>query len=180
MLNKRNCLICLLLGYYSSAVHAKTDIELSLSAAQVSFSVKEKGGGPTFKDNSKLINFGVGAYRKVTDESAWGVVVEYAKPLDRENELPGNGTILALRPVNWRYQWNHNTSSELFFGAAKYDWQKAAIGYYAGAELSYSPRKSHLYLGVQLKYFHDLTYDTSQDDLFVNGSSFGVKVGYKF
>ncbi len=177
---KRNGLLGVLLTCGSMTVNAKTDIEFSVSALEFNLTAKEKGGGPEYKDDSNAVNFSVGAYRNVTDESAWGVVAEYSNPLGRSNALAGNGSVLAIRPINWRYQWSYNLSSDLFFGAAKYDWEKAAIGYYAGAELSYAPRRTGLRLGVQIKYFHDLTYDTSNGDLFVNGASYGVVMGYKF
>ena len=170
-----------LLTLLSGTALAKTDIELSLAAVHSDLEIKEKRGPePTYTDDSKALNLAIGAYKWVNDESAWGVVVEYSKPLDRDDALLGSGTTLAIRPVNWRYQWSHNISSELFLGAAKYNWKKAAIGYYTGAELSYAPRKSNFRLGLQVKYFRDLSYDTSNGDLFVNGTNLGLIIGYNF
>ncbi|MBM7071551.1 hypothetical protein JQC92_05790 [Shewanella sp. 202IG2-18] len=181
MFKKYVTLLSLVLVSTSFAAMAKTDIELSLSATQSSLKVGEKlGPEAKVNDDFKAINLGIGAYRWVTEDSAWGVVVEYAKPLDRDDAFPGSGTTIGIRPVNWRYQWTNNLSSELFLGAAKYSWKKAAIGYYTGAELSYAPRMSAFRLGLQFKYYRDLAYDTSNGDLFVNGPSYGLVFGYKF
>ena len=173
--------IILIIGLLTTSYlsYAKTNIEFAVAVTDINLNITElRQSQPD--DNQTTVNFGLGAYRWITESSAWGAVIDYSTPISRNDDFSGDGRILALRPVNWRYRWTNNFTSELFLGAAKYNSRKSAIGYYAGVELSYSPKLSDFRIGLQYKHYQDLTYDVSGGDFFANGSSIGLVLGYSF
>ncbi len=170
----------------ASAV-ADTFFELTLTGGQRQADIFRKAA-PQVEDDANFIAGSVAAYRTLSTlgngqvKSAWGGVVEIIKPLNRDDELPGNGQILGLRPVNYLRYWGANVSTEFYFGAAQYRWIKHAMGYYLGANARWAlDDKGHFALMVDYKYFQDLIHDGGPGgDQVVDGPSLGLGLVYRF
>jgi len=155
---------------------AETNFELQLSTQTMNLRISEKRG-PTFEDSSSNIGIGLAVYRRASQSSSFGAVIEYSNPMGREAEF-GSGKITGIRPVNWLYSFGNAWESELYLGAAQYQWEKTARGYYWGVNLRRKFNK--LSLAVGYRYYQDLGYDSSLGDVIVDGNSFGLSLNYSF
>ncbi len=157
----------------------ETFYELAVGASRYSLSITRKRG-EDFKDESDALNISLGAYRSASEKSAWGAVIEYIRPVGREDELPGDGSILGFRPLNYLRYVGGNTNVELYAGAAQYEWRKTANGYYFGTSIRYEMLDNRLGLGLDVKYYQDLAFDSPEGDDIVDGFNPGLKLFYRF
>lgn len=174
----KNLFITLASSLIAFSVSAKSDVQAFVGFSQVSLDIEEKRG-PDFSDDFSTIRFGLGAYRWASEKSSWGFVVEFENASGRDHDI-GSGRLIGFRPINWRYMWLDNLSTEVFAGAARYEWEKTAIGYYAGTKLNYTLDDLPIILSAEAKYYHELSYDTANGDIFVSGPSVGMNVSYTF
>jgi hypothetical protein len=75
------------------------------------------------------MHVGVGARRKVSDRSDFGVRLE-ADRVDGYN-------LLSVRALDYRFRWTRKFALNGFFGVGRYDFGLPAYGYYFGAGLQY-------------------------------------------
>ena len=132
-------------------------------------------------DDAAYIGLSLAAYRKSGDNSAWGGVIEILSPIGRDNTI-GSGRILGFRPVNYLLDWNQWLSTELFMGAAQYNWIINASGYYLGGNVRYRfGGRGRYALGVDYKYFQDLAHDGGPGgDQIIDGPALSVQLHYRF
>lgn len=154
--------------------------EVSLSTGERQLDIFRKAA-PDDVDDAAYVGASISAYRKVNEMSAWGAVLEVMMPFGRDNEI-GSGRIVGLRPVNYLLQWNSNFATELFMGAAQYDWIKHATGYYLGANARiHFGDKQRYGLGFEYKYFQDLAHDGGPGgDQIIDGPALGLQLHYRF
>lgn len=138
-----------------------------------------------FADDSNAFNMSVAAYRHSSDVSAWGAVIDYTVPIGRDSSLPGDGTMLTFRPLNYLRYIGWNTSLELYAGAAQYEWRRTANGYVFGTSIRYEFESSNVSVGFDAKYFQDLSHDATNvdgdtEDNIVDGFNTGFRVYYRF
>ena len=165
----------------SASIQAKSDISVFTGVSYLDLDIEENRSatGIDINDSFSTVRFGVAAYRWSTEKSAWGFVAEIEQAFGRDSD-EGSGRLLGVRPVNWKYQWNPSISTQMFFGAARYEWEEGANGYYAGASLDYKLPNTSVAISFEGRYFRDLNYDTNNGDLFINGPSIGLNVSYQF
>ena len=164
--------------FVSVQTKAETFYELAAGGSKFALDITRKRG-ETFADDSQALNVSLGAYRRSSVKSAWGGVIEFSKPIDRD-DLFGNGQILGFRPLNYLRQLNKHTSIEFYAGAAQYDWRKTANGYYFGTSARYTFSESNFAIGLDVKYYQDLAFDSAEGDDIVDGYNTGLKVFYRF
>ena len=155
--------------------------ELGVGTHIYDLKISPRNSPDSWVDDSQSLNLSIAAYRKSTERSAWGSVIEINSPTGRDSSLPGSGQILSFRPVNYQFTFQRNFLVELYGGIAQYDWIKTANGYCFGLGLRYQfgPR-ARWSLAFDGKYYMELAYDSSQGDDFVNGFNPGAKLFYRF
>lgn len=163
---------------FSGSVGAETFYEISAGGSELALDITRKRG-EDFADDGSALNLAIGAYRQSSSKTAWGAVIELTSPIGREDDLPGNGRILGLRPLNFFWYVGNKLSIEAYAGAAQYEWRKTANGYYFGTSIRYEWR-STVGLGLDLKYYQDLAFDSPEGDDIVDGFNTGVKLFYRF
>lgn len=160
---------------------AETFYEVGVGLFQNDLEISPRNAPQVWEDDSQLLNLSLAAYRKASEKLSLGAVVEVNSPQGRDDELPGSGRILSFRPVNLHYQPNKRFAAELYGGIAQYDWLKRANGYCFGVNARYHfGTEARLGLALDLKYYMELAYDSSQGDDFVNGMNPGLKLFYRF
>lgn len=172
-------LIVICLALLSASVSSESFFEIGAGGSRLALDIVSKRG-ETFADDTSAANFSIGAYRQSTENSAWGGVIEYTVPTARD-DLPGNGEILGLRPINFLYYIGGSASIEFYGGAAQYHWRKTANGYYFGSNFRYEFYGNRLGLGLDVKYYQDLAIDLPEvGDEIVDGFNTGLKLFYRF
>lgn len=159
-------------------VAADSFLEIGVGAGQYQLDGSEKTG-IRFADDFTATEVSLGAYRVAGKKSAWGAVIEYAEAGSRDIEF-GSGNIVGFRPVNYLYMWSDRLELEFFAGAAQYDGERTATGYYLGGNARFNIPKTSLAASLGVKYFQDLNYDTGAGDLIVDGPAFNAKLFYRF
>lgn len=96
-------------------------------------------------------HLGVGARRRVSARNDVGVRLE----LDRV----GDYSLVSLRAVDYRFRFHRKGAVGAFFGAARYDAQLPAQGYYMGAGLQYLGVLPGWDVGADYRYHEKLTRD---------------------
>ena len=177
-------LFILLSPLFATPVAAESFFEVSAGPSRLALDIFRKRL-ENFADDSNAMNVSVAAYRHSTDVSAWGVVIDYTVPIGRESSLPGDGTILTFRPLNYLRYVGWNTSVELYAGAAQYEWRRTANGYVFGTSIRYEFESSNVSVGFDAKYFQDLSHDATREngdseDNIVDGFNTGVRLYYRF
>ena len=167
-----------LLTFLAVSAEATPIFEFSIGASAYELDATQKTG-PNYHDDFENLSFTVAAYRSTSAKSAWGGAIDYIKPVNRDENF-GSGTIVGFRPVNYFRRWSSNIATEMFFGAARYDWEKVAVGYYLGMNIRYQSESSPFGFGLGYKYFQDLAYDSSFGDVIVDGPGTGLFVHYRF
>ncbi|HEY7771814.1 MAG TPA: hypothetical protein VIC26_01425 [Marinagarivorans sp.] len=172
----------LLLCGFSNISAADTFFEASISAGERQLDVFRKRA-PQIEDDAIFIGVAVAAYRTLSAKAAWGGVIETLQPIGRDKDIEnGDGTLLGFRPINYLYRWDNNLATELFFGAAQYDWIKKASGYYLGGNARYyfGERKRYA-VALEYRYFQDLAHDGGPGgDQIVDGPGVGLLLYYRF
>ena len=156
-----------------------TELEMAATAGSQSIEIFRKGAPREFA-HTEFVGLSMGAYRAVSDRVSWGAVAEFTAPVGRDNTI-GSGRILALRPVNFLYDWTHQVATEAYFGMAQYDWIDKASGYYFGANARYAIDGARRFtLLLDAKYYSDLAHDGGPGgDQIVGGPSFGLGFLYR-
>ena len=106
---------------FTRLAQAQTQFELTAGLGYHQLEIFRKAA-PADHDNTATAKLALGAYRQVS-QHAWGAVAEHITPINRTNTT-GSGKITGFRPVNYRYYWSDSIATELFLGAAQYDWIK--------------------------------------------------------
>lgn len=158
--------------------HADTTYEIQLNSHYLFLDISEKRG-PQYSDDFANTGIVVSAYREAGRYIAWGAAIEYATPINRDAEF-GNGDILGFRPVNYLLQINDNLASEFYLGAAQYNWEKTARGYYFGGNIRYRFSNTALSLVADYRFHQDMAYDSPLGDVIVQGSSIGGGIIFHF
>ncbi len=173
------CLLALALGSVSRDAQSESFVEMSLGATEHALDIVRKRG-EDFADDTSAVSVAIGAYRQTSEKSAWGAVFEVSSAVGRDDDLPGSGRIVGLRPVNYLRHIGANVSYELYAGAAQYEWRKTANGLYFGGNLRYDFLDRKLALAVDVKYYQDLSFDSPEGDDIVDGFGSGVRAIYRF
>lgn len=164
------------LFFICHCANADTHFEIQLSAQKLNLSIDEKRG-PAFADTSNHAGIALAAYRQAGRYSKFGAVIEYSHPLGRDAEL-GSGKMAGFRPLNFLYTFNEKWDAELYLGAAQYEWEKTARGYYIGGNWRY--KMSVFTLAADYRYYQDLAYDSPDGDIIVDGSGLSMKIIFDF
>ncbi len=183
-MNKMRLISFIIISLCATNVAAESFFEVSAGPSRLALDIFRKRL-ENFADDSNAMNMSVGAYRHSTDASAWGAVIDYTVPIGRESSLPGDGTILTFRPLNYLRYLGWNTSLELYAGAAQYEWRRTANGYVFGTSIRYEFESSNVSIGFDAKYFQDLAHDATgengdSEDNIVDGFNTGVRLFYRF
>lgn len=168
-------LVCSLLAV---DVIADTAYELQINSHYLFLDISEKRG-LQYSDDFSNTGIVLSAYRKAGRDSSWGAAVEFATPIDR-NAAFGNGKVLGFRPVNYLLEINDRLATEIYLGAAQYNWEKTARGYYFGANLRYKLANQSISLVADYRFHQDMAYDSPLGDVIVQGSSVGAGVIFHF
>jgi len=182
-----SCSIVLLC--FSTDSLAETHYEFTIGGGVYALDVDQKFGDQ-IEDDSSVTSISFGVYRdsgseESTDEtldeqSFWGAVIEYSMPLGRDDNLPGNGQMIAFRPVNYLMLLDESSSMEFYAGIAQFDWIKTANGYLFGFNYRYNLFGESSGLMADFKYYQDLAYDSPQGDDIVDGFQSSIKFYYQF
>lgn len=97
------------------------------------------------------MHVGIGARRKVSDRSDFGVRLE----ADRVDGYD----LLSLRAVDYRFRWTRKFALNGFFGVGRYDFGLPAYGYYWGAGLQYRDVLPKWDLSLDLRHHEKLGRD---------------------
>lgn len=182
--NKTLSIIFLLTSLLATHATAESFFEVAVGPSRLALDIFRKRL-ENFADDSNAMNMSVAAYRHASDTSAWGAVIDYTVPIGRDSSLPGDGTMLTFRPLNYLRYVGWNTSVELYAGAAQYEWRRTANGYVFGTSIRYEFESSNLSVGFDAKYFQDLSHDATgengdSEDNIVDGFNTGVRLYYRF
>lgn len=172
---------------FAANSHAASFFEVSAGPSRLALDITRLFD-PNFSDDSTAMNFALGAYRHSSNHSAWGAVIEYTQPTGRDKSLPGDGSIVGFRPINYLRSIGTRASVELYAGAAQYQWRRTANGYYFGTSLRYEFDDINLSVGVDAKFYQDLAHDSTgtsagiseSSDNIVQGFNTGIKLFYRF
>lgn len=96
-------------------------------------------------------HFGLGVRRQVSGSSDFGARVE----LDEFDGEP----FIAVRAIDYRYRFRNALALTAFLGAARYELQTAAYGYYVGAGGQWRDIADRFDLGLELRYGHKMSRD---------------------
>lgn len=96
-------------------------------------------------------HLGIGARRRVSARNDVGVRLE----VDRV----GDYNLISLRAVDYRFRFHRKGAVGAFFGAARYDAELPAHGYYMGAGLQYLDVLPGWDVGADYRYHEKLTRD---------------------
>ncbi len=149
----------------------ETHYEIQINSHALNLDISEKRG-PRYSDDFINAGFVLGAYRDVTRNTAWGAVVEYTQEVNRDAPF-GDGDILGFRPVNYLRQINDTFAAEIFLGAAQYNWEKTARGYYFGGNIRWKLHPS-MSLSLDYRFHQDMAYDSPLGDVIIQGTSVGL------
>lgn len=169
--------LLVLCGACGSAA-AETFYEVSAGVGQFALDITRKRA-EAFADDSDSITVAIGAYRRSSDVSAWGAVVELIEPMGRDDNLWGSGRVMGFRPLNFRHYIYDQVSFDVYAGAARYAWRKTANGFYFGASIDYE-WQGGFGLGLDAKYFQDLAHDSEDGDDIVDGFNTHLTLFYRF
>lgn len=162
----------------SSHTLAQSHIEIFTGLQQLTISTTQNGG-VGIKDKPSSVTAGIGAYREHKENVAYGFVVEISQPYSRK-DLPGNGKVVGVRPINYLKTYSKHWKHEIYGGFAQYQWEKSAAGYYVGSNIRYSLASTTLSIVLDIKYYQDLSYDAKPDDLIAQGFNTGLFLSYHF
>lgn len=165
-------LILLSIATLSSVSHAETNYELQLTSHYLFLDISEKRG-PQYSDDFSNAGMQLGAYREAARNIYWGAVIEYATPIDRDAAF-GDGDMLGFRPINYLVQLNDTLAAEFYLGAAQYNWEKTARGYYFGTNIRFKLKNQPISLCADYRFHQDMAYDSPLGDVIIQGSSVGV------
>jgi len=175
-------LSCLMLVLASSTyginIQAQTAYELQLNSHYLFLDISEKRG-PQYSDDFLNTGIVLSAYRQAGRNSSWGAVIECATPANR-NAAFGNGNILGFRPVNYLLDINAKLAAEFYLGAAQYNWEKTARGYYLGTNVRLKLKGYPISLVADYRFHQDMAYDSPLGDVIVQGSSIGTGIIFHF
>lgn len=157
---------------------ADTTYEIQLNSHYLFLDISEKRG-PQYSDDFANTGFVVSAYRQASRNKSWGAAIEYAIPVNRDAEF-GDGDVLGFRPVNFLIQINDTLASEFYLGAAQYNWEKTARGYYFGANIRYRFANTPVSLVADYRFHQDMAYDSPLGDVIIQGSSVGGGIIFHF
>lgn len=157
---------------------AETGYEIQINSHYLFLDISEKRG-PQYSDDFSNIGVVLSAYRQAGRTISLGAAIEYAIPVDRNAEF-GDGDILGFRPVNFLVQINDKLASEFYLGAAQYNWEKTARGYYFGTNIRYRFANSPVSLVGDYRFHQDMAYDSPLGDVIVQGSSVGGGIIFHF
>jgi len=96
-------------------------------------------------------HFGLGARRQVGGSSDIGARLEF-------DEFGGE-PFIAVRAIDYRYRFGNSLALTVFLGAARYDLQSAAYGYYVGAGGQLRNIADRFDLTAELRYGHKMSRD---------------------
>jgi hypothetical protein len=181
MNKERNILSLTLLAllsitYLSSVSHAETNYEIQLTSHYLFLDISEKRG-LRYSDDFSNAGIQLGAYREAGRNIYWGAVIEYATPINRDAAF-GDGNILGFRPVNYLVEVNETLAAEFYLGAAQYNWEKTARGYYFGTNNRLKLKNQPLSLCADYRFHQDMAYDSPLGEVIIQGSSIGVTLIY--
>ncbi len=181
---KTTVVIALFLGWLFlipvRQVWAESFFEIAVAGGERQLDIFRKEA-PDDVDDASYIGLSLAAYRKTGEKSAWGGVIEVLKPIGRDSTV-GSGRVLGFRPVNYLLDWNQWLTTELFMGAAQYNWIKNASGYYFGTNVRIRFGHQERYaVGLDYKYFQDLAHDGGPGgDQIIDGPSVAIQLHYRF
>ena len=173
-------LLCAVFVMPTAQCWSDSFFEVSIAGGERQLGIFRKSAAAD-TDDAAYLGLALAAYRKSSDKTSWGGVIEILDPIGRDNTI-GSGRILGFRPVNYLVDWNQWLSMELFMGAAQYNWINNASGYYLGGNMRLRFGDHGRYaLGVGYKYFQDLAHDGGPGgDQIIDGPALGVQLHYRF
>ncbi|HXC60908.1 MAG TPA: hypothetical protein VN645_16440, partial [Steroidobacteraceae bacterium] len=138
-------------------------VDSGVALSKVRTSVDTTGFTTTTSAARLTPHLGLGVRRAVSERSDLGARIE----LDR---IDGHA-LIALRAVDYRFRLNHSLALTAFAGAARYNMETPAYGYYIGTGLQWRDVRPLWDLNLDLRYGDKLAHDQLHSDGTLNGNS---------
>ena len=108
------------------------------------------------------LHTGAGVRRMVSERSDLGVRVEF-------DRVEGK-SLISLRALDYRYRWKKKLAAGVFFGAARYQIQLPAWGYYWGAGIQYRDIVPKWDMGLDVRHYEKI----SRNNLLPTDRGYGI------